>query len=149
MIGSFQILHAYGGWSVLFRVFMYMDSVHFKTCDWSQVSRRCPWRFLANSKTEKTEKPVPVQPSRRAIFRRPDTPQCLEASALKMSGHQSNIVRTLGQASPISTQSWISVVDIVWEVSARRPDDVRTLSSFSEYFRLSVRTDKRVIEKTI
>jgi hypothetical protein len=31
----------------------------------------------------------------------------------------------LGQASPISTRSWISV-DIVWEVFARCPDDVAT-----------------------
>jgi len=35
-------------------------------------------------------------------------------------------VRTLGQASPISTRSWISLVDTVWEVSARRRDDVAT-----------------------
>jgi hypothetical protein len=32
----------------------------------------------------------------------------------------------LGQASPISTRSWISVVDTVWEVSASRSDDVAT-----------------------
>jgi hypothetical protein len=57
---------------------------------------------------------------------RPNVPQCLEASALKMSGRQSNTVRTLGQASPISTRSWISLVDTVWEVSARRRDDVAT-----------------------
>jgi hypothetical protein len=40
---------------------------------------------------------------------RPDAPQCLEALTLKMFGRQGNTVRTLGQASPISTQSWISV----------------------------------------
>jgi hypothetical protein len=42
-----------------------------------------------------------------------------------MSGHQGNTVWTLGQASPISTRSWISV-DIIWEVFARHPDDVAT-----------------------
>jgi hypothetical protein len=40
-------------------------------------------------------------------------------------GRQSNTVVTLGQASPISTRSWISV-DTIWKVSARRPDDVAT-----------------------
>jgi len=57
-----------------FKVFIYSDNVHFKTCDWSQVSRRCPWRFLAKSKTKQ---PIPVQPSRRAFERGLDSPQCL------------------------------------------------------------------------
>jgi hypothetical protein len=43
------------------------------------------------------------------LWRRPDTLQCLEALALKTFGHQGNTVQTLGQASPISTWSWISV----------------------------------------
>jgi hypothetical protein len=60
-----------------------------------------------------------------SFLRHPDALQCLEASALKTSGRQSNIVRTLGQASPISTRSWISV-DTIWKVSARRLDDVTT-----------------------
>jgi hypothetical protein len=60
---------------------------------------------------------------RTSLWRSLNAPQCLEASALKTSGHQSNIVRTLGQASPISTRSLISV-DTIWEFSARRPDDV-------------------------
>jgi len=62
----------------------------------------------------------------RFLCNRPDAPQCLEASALKTSGRQSNTVWTLGQASPISTRSWISAVDTVWEVFVRRPDDVVT-----------------------
>jgi len=61
----------------------------------------------------------------RFLCNRPDTPQCLKASALKTSGRQNNTVRTLGQASPISTRSWISV-DTIWEVSARRLDSVAT-----------------------
>jgi hypothetical protein len=32
----------------------------------------------------------------------------------------------LGQASLISTRSWISTVDTIWEVSTRHPDDVAT-----------------------
>jgi len=43
------------------------------------------------------------------LLRRPYTPQCLEASVLKTSGCQGNTVRTLGQASPISTRSWFSI----------------------------------------
>jgi hypothetical protein len=39
----------------------------------------------------------------------PDALQCLEASALKTSGRQGNIFWTLGQASLISTESWISI----------------------------------------
>jgi len=78
----------------------------------------------------------------------PDTLQCLEASALKMSGRQSNTVRTLGQASPISTQSWISAVDTVWEVSARRLEDVAACPDAVQLFRIFwtfVRTRKGVI----
>jgi hypothetical protein len=86
-----------------------MDNVPFKSCDRSQVSRRCPRRFHAVSKSIQS---IPVQPSERA-FEGVRAPQCLEASTLKMSRRQSNTVQTLGQASPISTQSWISV-DTVW-----------------------------------
>jgi hypothetical protein len=52
-------------------------------------------------------------------------PVCLEASALKTSGRHSNTIWTLGQASPISTRSWISV-DTIWEGSTRRPNNVAT-----------------------
>jgi hypothetical protein len=48
------------------------------------------------------------------------------------SRRQSNTVRTLGQASPISTRSWISV-DTIWEVFARRPD----ATQHSRIFRVS------------
>jgi hypothetical protein len=44
-----------------------------------------------------------------SLWRRSNALQCLEASATKTSGHKGNIVRTLGQASSISTRSWISV----------------------------------------
>jgi hypothetical protein len=44
---------------------------------------------------------------------------------LKTFGRQSNTVRTLGQASPISTWSWISI-DTIWKVSARHLEDVAT-----------------------
>lgn len=46
---------------------------------------------------------------RTGLWRHPDAPQCLEVSTLKTSGRQGNTVRMLGQASPISTRSWISV----------------------------------------
>jgi len=60
----------------------FMDSVRFKPCDWSQFSRRCPWRFLAISKSDQ---PVPVQPSGWAFEGFPDALQCLEASVLNTS----------------------------------------------------------------
>jgi len=50
-------------------------------------------------------------------------------------GCQSNTVWTLGQAFPISTRSSISV-DIVWEVSARRPDDVAARTNDVQHSRL-------------
>jgi len=74
-----------------------------------------------------------------------DAPQCQEASALKTSGRQSNIIRTLGQASPIYIRSWILVVDTVCEVSASRPVDVATRPDavqLFKIFRTSVRKRK-------
>jgi hypothetical protein len=41
----------------------------------------------------------------------------------------------LGQATPSSTRIWISV-DTVWEVSARRPDDVATHPDATQRFRI-------------
>jgi len=53
-----------------------------------------------------------------------------------MSRRQSNIVQTLGQAFPISTRSWISAVDTVWEVSARRPDNTVTRLDDAQHSRI-------------
>jgi len=101
-----------------------MDSVSFHAMCWLQVSRRCPWRFYV---IFKSKQPVPVQPSKRAFegVRTPNGQQCLEASALQLSKRPSYTVRTLSQATPSSTQSWISN-DTIWEGSARHPDDVAT-----------------------
>jgi hypothetical protein len=88
---------------------------------------------------------------RTSLWRHSDTPQCLEASRLKTSGHKSNTVQTLGQASPISTRSCI-LVDTIWKVSTRRLDDVATrlaLPSIPEYFGFPLRTRKGVIVKTV
>jgi hypothetical protein len=52
---------------------------------------------------------------------------------LKTSERQSNIDRMLGQASPISTQSWI-LVDTIWEVSARCPDATQRPRIFWDSF---------------
>jgi hypothetical protein len=71
---------------------------------------------------------------------------------LKKFGRQSNIVRTIGQVFSISTWSWISEVNTIWKVSARRPDDVATRPDDVQHFKIlwtSVRTWKGVIAKTI
>jgi hypothetical protein len=73
---------------------------------------------------------------RTSLWRRPDASQCLKASALKTSGHQGNTVQTLGQASAISTRSWISVdtVRVSFCKDVRTTwQHVRTLSSISKY----------------
>jgi hypothetical protein len=41
----------------------------------------------------------------------------------------------IGQASPISTLSWI-LVDTIWEVSARPPDDVATRPDTIQHSRI-------------
>jgi hypothetical protein len=46
-----------------------------------------------------------------------------------------NTVRMLGQASPISTRSWISI-DTIWEVSARCPEDVATRPNAIQHSRI-------------
>jgi hypothetical protein len=71
---------------------------------------------------------------RTGLWRPPDALQCLEASELKMSGLQGNTLWTLGQASPISTRSWI-LVDTIWEVSAVRLDNVATRSDVVQHFK--------------
>jgi hypothetical protein len=62
-------------------------------------------------------------------------PAVSRSSGLKTAGRQSNSFRTLGQASPISTRSWISV-DTVWKVSPRHPDDVATRPDAIQHFRI-------------
>jgi hypothetical protein len=76
-----------------FRIFMYSDNIQIKACDWSQASRRCPWRVLANSKP----KSVPVQLSGWA-FEGVRMPRSVQQIMLKTSGRQSNTVQTLGQS---------------------------------------------------
>jgi hypothetical protein len=73
---------------------MYSDSIQIKACDWSQASKRCPWRVLANSKPNQL---VPVQPFGRA-FEGVRTPRSVLQITMKTSGRQSNTVRTLGQS---------------------------------------------------
>jgi hypothetical protein len=102
-------------------------------CVWSQVSKKMSMKIPCNFQVRTAGSYATVQ---TVIWRRPDAPWCLEASALKMSGRQSNTVQTLGQASPISTRSLFLEVDTVWEVSticpddeATRPDDVQSLQA--------------------
>jgi hypothetical protein len=100
---------------------------------WSQVSKKRSMKIPCNLQVRITGSCATIQTS---LWRRLDASQCLEASVLKTSGHQSNTVRTLCQASPISTWSWISAVDTVWEVFARRPDDVVTRPDIVQHFRI-------------
>jgi hypothetical protein len=92
-------------------------------CVWSRVSKKMSMKSPYNFQVRTADSCATV---RTGLWRCPDPTQCLKASVLKTSGRQSNTVRTLGQASLISTWNWISAVDTVWEVSARRPDDVAT-----------------------
>jgi len=101
-----------------------MDSVYFKPCDWSQVSKmsmKIPCSFQVRT----TNSCATV---RTGLWRRSDALQCLEVSVLKMFRRKGNTIRTLGQASPISTRSWISCSDtdrettIVWAKGQHRPD---------------------------
>jgi len=95
-------------------------------------------RFLCN----RSDEPLKVSG-------RPTVPISFE---LKKFGCQRNTIRTLGQAFPISTQIWISKVDIVWEGSISRPHDAATRPDAVQHFIIyqrSVRMWKRVIAKTV
>jgi hypothetical protein len=116
-------------------------------CVWSQVSKKMSMKIPCNFQVRIDSSCATVQTS---LWRSPDAPQCIEASALKTSGRQSNTVRTLGQAYPISTRSWISVVNTVWEVSARRLDDVATLPDDVQYYsKFPLQARKGVMAKTV
>jgi hypothetical protein len=77
-----------------FRIFVYSDTIQIKESNWSQASRRCPWRVLAKSKTKES---VPVQLSGRA-FKGVRTPSSVLQITMKTSGRQSNTVRVLGES---------------------------------------------------
>jgi hypothetical protein len=127
-------------------------------CVWSQVSKKMsmkiPYnfsrqnnRFLCNRPDRSLKASGRPAVSRSfSVEERPD----IRATP---SGRQSNTARNLGQASPNSTQSWISEVDTIWKVYARHPDDVATrpnaVSSISEYFGLPFRTRKGFMAKTV
>jgi hypothetical protein len=77
----------------------------------------------------------PCATVRMGLRRHPDAPQCLEASALQLSRRPSYTVRTLGQATPSSTRSWISD-DTIWKGSAKRPDNVPTHADATQCSRI-------------
>jgi hypothetical protein len=81
---------------------VYEDSMLFP----SQINR-----FLCNRLDE------PLKASRRPLV-----PRSFSVEDVRTSEQH---LQKLGQASPISTRSWISV-DTIWELSAKRPDDVAT-----------------------
>jgi hypothetical protein len=91
-----------------------------------------PRRFHAISKSKQS---VPVQPFGRA-FEGVRMPLSVQQITLKTSGRQSNTVRTLCQASPNSTRSWISEADTIWEVFARRSDDMAPRPDAVQHFRI-------------
>jgi hypothetical protein len=105
-------------------------------------------KFLEDVHEDSMQFPSPIN---WILCNRPNGP--LKASRCPTVSRSFSVedVRTLGQATPSSTRSWISV-DTVWEVSARRPDDVATrpdLPSVSEYFEFPLRMRKGVTVKTV
>jgi hypothetical protein len=111
IIGSIQSLHVI--WTVS----------QFMPCVWLQVSRRCPWRCPCNFQVRTASSCATVW---TGLWKRPKAIQCLEASALQLSGWPRYAVRTLGQATPSFTRIWISK-DTIRKDSAKRPDNVATL----------------------
>jgi hypothetical protein len=77
-----------------FRIFMYSDIDQTIESNWSQPSRKCPWRVLVKSKTKQ---PVPVQPSGRA-FEGVRMPRIIFQIMMKTSGRQSITIWMLGQS---------------------------------------------------
>jgi hypothetical protein len=92
--------------SVFFRIFKYL---------WTMLisSHVACHNFLEDVHEDSMQIPSQLAGScatvRTGLWRHLDVLQCLEASKLKTSEHQGNTIRTLGQASSISTRSWISV----------------------------------------
>jgi hypothetical protein len=125
-----------------------MDSVYFKPCALSQVSRRCSWRFHPNSKT-----------GSRFLCNRPDRP--LKASWRPAISRTFSVddVRTSGRHRSDARSSFFNFyteLDFNRHLFGKFLQDVwttwqhvRTLPSIPEYFRFPLRTQKGVTVKTV
>jgi len=125
-----------------------MDSVYFKPCALTQVSRRCSWRFHVNSKS-----------TSRFLCNRPDGP-------LKESEHPAvsrsfsvEDVRTSGQHrldARSNFSNFYSKLDFSQHLFGKFLQDVRmmwqlvwTISSIPEYSEFPLRVRKGVTAKTV
>jgi len=105
-------------------------------CVWSQVSKKMSMKIPCNFQLRTADSYTTFQ---TGLWRRPDTLQWIEASELKTSERQSNTVRTLGQASPIYTRSWISCSDMNQETITVRTEGQHHPDAFQVSRKLSAR----------
>jgi len=125
-----------------------MDSVYFKPCALSQVSRRCSWRSHAKSKS-----------ASRFLCNSPDRP--LKASRCPIVFRSLSVedVQTIGQHRPDARSSFSNFymeLDFSWHLFGKFLQDVRTtwqhvrtLPSVPEYSGFPLRTPKGLIVKTV
>jgi hypothetical protein len=124
---------------------MYLESVQINACDWSQASKRCPWRVLTKSKPNQ---PVPVQPFGQA-FEGVQTPLSVQQSYVED-------VRTTEQHRPdarsFSIQQGVAfqkstLLGSLWKPSGRRGNTsgryptFHNIPVFSSYTTRSYRED--------
>jgi hypothetical protein len=125
-----------------------MDSIYFKPCALSQVSRRCSWRFHTNTKS-----------TSRFLCNRPDGP--LKVARLLTVSRSFSVenVQKSGQPCPDSRSSFsnfYSELDFNRHLFGKFLQDVRktwklvrTISIIPEYSRFPLRAWKGVTAKTV
>jgi hypothetical protein len=111
-------------------------------CVWSQVSKKMSMKIQCNFQVRTAGSCATV---RTGLWRSLDSPQCLKASALKTSGHQTNTVWMLGQASPILHGVGFQQSTLFGKFL----QDVWTTSNIPEYFEFPLWAQKGDTAKTV
>lgn len=125
-----------------------MNSVYFKSCALSQVSRRCSWRFHANSKSIS-----------RFLCNRPNGPLKASGRPIVSRSFSVEVVWTSGQYHPDTRSSFSNFykeLDFSRHLFGKFLQDIRTmwqhirtLPSVPKYSEFPLRTRKGVIVKTV